>query len=158
MKRLKFKTRSAFTLLEVIIVVGVLGLIATMAMPSFMRARRKSMSTAAANDYRKAADGFETYAAFNGDYPADAAPGVVPTEIGDFMPRMDWEARTPVGGQWDWDGPGSGFTEYRTAVSIFNPSAGEATMLEVDKLIDDGDLSTGLFIQRANGYAYILEK
>ena len=52
---------------------------------------------------------------------------------------------TPLGGRWDWNGPDTSVGNL-TGISLkFNPtsSADSTILLEIDRLIDDGNLSSG---------------
>jgi hypothetical protein len=43
-------------------------------------------------------------------------------------------------------------------VSVYQPDRTTAEMADIDKIIDDGNLSTGVFRQRSNGYIFILQQ
>lgn len=146
--------RSAFTLVEVMIVVAIIGILAAMALNSFIVARRNSRNVAFMNDISKASNAFELYAIENGSYPADKWPGVVPDGMAAYLPKMDWAEETPIGGQWDWDNGQFGFT---AGVSVYKPGRSRAQMILVDGMLDDGDLGTGRFQERTDGYIYIIE-
>jgi prepilin-type N-terminal cleavage/methylation domain-containing protein len=47
-----------------------------------------------------------------------------------------------------------GFT---AGISVYKPTVSAAQMQEIDKLIDDGNLGTGIFRSRSNGYIYIIQ-
>ena len=50
--RIKYSIRSAFTLVEIMIVVAIIGLLAAIAVPSFVRAREKAQQTACISNLR----------------------------------------------------------------------------------------------------------
>jgi prepilin-type N-terminal cleavage/methylation domain-containing protein len=54
--------RQGFTLVEIMIVVAIIGLLAAIAIPSFMRARTTSQQNACVNNLRMIEDGKERYA------------------------------------------------------------------------------------------------
>ena len=56
------KRQSGFTLVEIMIVVAIIGLLAAIAIPSFMRARTTSQQNACVNNLRMIEDGKERYA------------------------------------------------------------------------------------------------
>jgi hypothetical protein len=66
-----------------------------------------------------------------------------------------WQATTPVGGRWNWDNNING---YRAAISVSSPTADDSQLAEIDAKIDDGDLTTGMFVKASNRFMYILEK
>ena len=54
---------------------------------------------------------------------------------------------------WDWDYKQFGCT---AGISVYQPMADAAQMQELDALIDDGDLSSGNFRTRSDGYIYVI--
>jgi prepilin-type N-terminal cleavage/methylation domain-containing protein len=150
-------TRHGFTLVEIMIVALIIGLLTTLAVPAFVSARRDSLNVAFVNDLRKAADAFDLYATEHGTYPPDATPGNVPAGIAPYLPKMNWAGVTPIGGRWDWD-----YLQWhfgcRAGVSVYRPDRSDAQMRVIDALIDDGDLTTGIFRKRNAGFIYIVER
>ena len=154
--------RQAFTMMEIMIVVALIGLLAVLAIPAFMTSRRRAQDTAFINDLRILSAAFTQYTMTSGDFPPNQGPGVLPPEIVDCMPtRYDFTAATPIGGYWDWDrAPQRGQQIYGcyAGLSVSLPSRTTAQMAEIDARIDDGDLTTGIFRSRAGGYICILEQ
>ena len=146
-----------FALLEIMIVVLIIGLLAAICIPMFQKARTDALAVRFINDLKKASDAFELYAMENGDYPPDRTPGVIPPGMAEYLPKMDWWAQTVIGGQWDWD-----FLQYqfgcRAGLSVYRPRWAYTEMLLIDRKIDDGDLSSGMFRKRPAGYVYIIQK
>ena len=137
-----------FTLVEIMIVVVIIGLLAALAIPAFQRVQRASQNARAVNDLRIFAQAFEIYNTQNGVWPNNVGPGVVPTTPvsmnGDFKVAT-WQATTVLGGRWNWDNSlASGGT---CGVSISGYTCTDAQMQEIDAKIDDGDLTTGNFVQ-----------
>jgi len=143
-----------FTLIEIMIVVTVIGLLASIAIPSFARARETSRATLMYSDMRTAASAFEVYAMENSDYPSNSAPGVIPAGMAPYLGKFRWDQPSPLGGTWNWDFDRYGF---RAAVSVTGHQGTEATMLELDERVDDGNAAGGIFRARPNGHAYVLE-
>ncbi len=147
---------AGFTLVEIMIVVSIIALLAVMALPSFLRAREKAQNAKLINGLRVASDAFQMYAVEHNTYPADVNRGVVPGEMAQYFgPTFDFTARTPIGGNWDWDYQQFGFT---AGVSVVGSGVSDARMQEVDARIDDGDLKTGGFQNTAaDRYTSIIE-
>ena len=149
--------RAAFTLVEIMIVVAIIGLLAAIAMPAWSRARTDSKNTTFIADLKVASAAFEQYAMEHGDFPPDAGPGVVPAGMAPYLTGMNWTAPTPLGGQWDWD-----YLTFANTISVsvwFNGQDKDALMQTIDQKIDDGNLATGNFRKRADGYyIYIIEQ
>jgi prepilin-type N-terminal cleavage/methylation domain-containing protein len=151
----RFQSASpAFTLVELMIVVGIVSLLAALSFPSMVRARESSLNSRMAADLRLARDSFVEYAADNGKYPPDTMPGVVPNGMADYLKRVPWTEPTVIGGQWDWDNAQFGF---KAGVSLYEPTASAPQLKNLDALIDDGNLSTGSFRARSQGYISIIE-
>ena len=60
------KSKKGFTLVEIIIVVVIIGLLATMAIPAFQKVRETSLEKAIRNNLRQLASGAEQYFIENG--------------------------------------------------------------------------------------------
>ncbi len=146
--------RRGFTLVEVMIVVAIIGLLAVIALPSLIRARQDTQRNAFINDLRIARDAFELFAINRGYFPEDRWPGIIPDGMDEYLTKFRWDEPTPIGGYWDWDNGQFGF---RAGISVFQPDRTPAEMREIDRRIDDGNLSTGAFRQRNSGYIWILE-
>lgn len=135
-----------FTLVEIMIVVVIIGLLAAMALPAFQRVQRNAQNNRLVNDFRIFAQAFETYAAQNGAWPANAGAGVVPAGMsGDFKASI-WQATTSIGGRWNWDNGMFGVT---AGLSVQNFTADDDQLTQIDARLDDGDLNTGLFRKSA---------
>lgn len=134
---------AAFTLVEIMIVVSIIALLVMIALPSFVRARQQSQNAKFINALRVATGAFELYAMEHNGYPPDVNRGIIPPEmVTYFDSNFDWTAPTPIGGSWDWDYNRFGFT---AGVSVVGPATVRQQLLEIDRKIDDGDLSTGRF-------------
>lgn len=143
-----------FTLVELMIVIAILGLLVTLAIPSLKRARWNAQNARFAADLRTATGAFEMYATEHDDYPEDTNPAVIPDGMAPYLAKMDWQGETSLGGQWDWD---RGVFEVEAGVSVYQPSAPLEQLELLDQRIDDGDLSAGNFRQRSDGYIRIIE-
>jgi len=151
-----------FTMIEIMIVVTIIGILAVIAIPYVREARRQAQSTSFLNDLRLISSGtFEYYATDRGGFPPDAAPGVEPSGIGEFLPkRFDWTEQTDIGGRWDWDRAADKDSKIHgcyAGISVYRPNRTVEDMRKIDATLDDGDLATGVFRARPEGYIYILE-
>ncbi len=143
-----------FTLVELMIVIAILGLLVTLAIPSLKRARWNAQNARFAADLRTATGAFEIYVSEHSEYPADTTPSVIPDGMTPYLAKMDWQGETLLGGQWDWDRDVFGV---KAGVSVYQPSAPLEQLELLDQRIDDGDLSAGSFRQRSGGYIRIIE-
>jgi prepilin-type N-terminal cleavage/methylation domain-containing protein len=154
--RQRRRPRAAFTLVEIMIVAVIIGLLAMMAIPAFVRVRQASQNSRYISDLRTFAQGFETYALKNGGWPPNAGTGVVPTGMSGEIKDSAWTTtRNSVGGRWNWDRNLNGFA---AAISCANATASDAQMTLIDEKIDDGDLNTGLFRKAGARFVYVLEQ
>jgi type IV pilus assembly protein PilA len=126
-----------FTLVEIMIVVVIIGLLASMALPAFQRSRRRSQAARLTNDFRQYDAAFQRYLMENGQNPPSAALGVVPTGMAGYLPTS-YTSTSPVGGGYIWSGPSAN-------IVLFGSIADDATMTLVDAALDDGVLTTGNF-------------
>jgi prepilin-type N-terminal cleavage/methylation domain-containing protein len=146
--------KSAFTLVEIMVVVAIVGILATLALASMLKVRQQTQDVQFMNDLRQVTSAFEQYALEKGTYPPDQMPAILPPGVAAYMPRMNWSAKTPIGGKWDWDLGGFGVT---AGVSVYQPDRTDAEMTDIDARIDDGNLQTGIFRKRLDGYIYIIQ-
>lgn len=151
-------TRSAFTLVEILIVVVILGILAAIVVPRFTGATQDARIGAFVSSLKTYADTAEYYNAREGQYPADGSSGVVPPGMESYVDVDEWNAGTPLGGVWDAELFDSGVS---AAIGVhFNgpTNPGDTVMILVDQRFDNGDLDTGSFQKLAGDrYYFILE-
>lgn len=143
-----------FTLVEIMIVVLIIGILAAMAGVAFKHTRERSIATRVANDFRIFSDAVQAFALENGNYPADVGPATLPPGMENYIRASAFTGETPAGGHYDWDQGVFGVT---AGISLHSSTAGNEVLLEVDKILDNGDLGSGLVRMRSNGLLYIIE-
>ncbi|MFH1744186.1 MAG: prepilin-type N-terminal cleavage/methylation domain-containing protein [bacterium] len=74
----------AFTLIELLIVVAIIGILAAIAVPNFMNARVRAKITRAVADMRNIGTAFGAYSVDHGEYPLGIIMGHIPRE------RWNW--------------------------------------------------------------------
>ena len=136
------------------IVVVIIGLLAALAIPAMTRVQRNAQVARFVSDLRTFSQAFEAHASANGGWPPDGVPGSFPAGMTGDLKTAAWGGETSLGGRWDWDYQQFGVT---AGISIHRPTATVELLTEVDRKIDDGDLTTGNFRERSNGYIYVLE-
>jgi prepilin-type N-terminal cleavage/methylation domain-containing protein len=137
--------RRAFTLVEIMVVVVVIGLLAAMAIAAFQRVRERSLASRMANDIRQCEAAFQRYCMDNGSWPPPGAPGVMPAGMAGYLPDT-YTQITAVGGNFSWSGPAA------KLYLINTPASADVVMQRVDALLDDGNIATGDIIKTGTGY------
>ena len=135
--------RSAFSLLEIMIVVAILVDLATIAVPAFLRSRTLAQESAFISDLRTCSGAFEMYAAENNSYPAAAPAGVIPNGMLTYLGDFAWSSDNSIGGQWVW-APGYQSCTATVDCQFLSPMD-ELEMADIDTRMDDGVLATGAF-------------
>ena len=154
----------AFTLVEIMVVVVLIGLLAAAALPTYRHITMRSKATAMENDLRAFSTALITYNLQNGHWPADCAAGVIPPEVAGAMSTA-FALKTPIGGvyKFNFGVPADGVTA--TAAIIVETSGSNlmtddvAQLTMIDKQMDDGNLSTGnMQVGSTNTLVLIIEK
>ncbi len=146
------KHRRAFTLIELIAVIVVLALLTGIAIPKYINYTQKATVTQFVANFKLLTRGYAAYYRDHGDWPPDNDGSYGnPFLAQKYFDGNPWEAPTPVGGMWNWNVGLTGNTAQQPAdVCIYNigtpDASATAIMTEADKLLDDGNLSTGLFV------------
>jgi prepilin-type N-terminal cleavage/methylation domain-containing protein len=155
----------AFSLVEIMVVVVIIGLLAAMALPAYRQVTLRSKASAVGNDLRTFSTAFITYNLQNGKWPADGDPAVIPPEMVNALTN-NFALKTPMGGvyKWNFDVSADGIP-VKAAILIQTESASNTVSddadlwLMIDRQLDDGDLHTGnIQVGSTNSLVYIIEK
>ena len=151
-----------FTLVEIMIVVTIIGILATLALPAFQRVTLRTRGTAFLNDGRVFSEAFIRYAQENGEFPRNQrGKEDFPPDMEGYIKSEVWTRTTPLGGRYSWD-------DYRDAaraghsgaIMVLKSTMSMNEMRLLDTWLDDGDIRTGVIQVRAGGATiyYILEE
>ncbi|MEI7799387.1 MAG: prepilin-type N-terminal cleavage/methylation domain-containing protein [Opitutaceae bacterium] len=153
----------AFSLVEIMIAVVIIGLLTALALPTYRRITMRAKATAVVNDLRAFSTAFITYNLQNGQWPADEAARVIPAEMTGSL-GASFELKSPIGGYYKWCAGASADGIDANAALIIesdmsNPlSDDEDLRLLIDQQLDDGDLHTGLIqVGSTNSLVFIIE-
>src|SRR5207248_9307023 len=125
-----------FTLVEIMMVVLIISVLATLSIPVLQRVQRKTKTAAIMNDFRVFAAAFDTYAHETGGWPPDAAAGVLPPLMAGRLNTQAWTRTTPMGGKYNWEYNQLHFgITYKAAIAI-SPTASAPLTLDVAQLTD----------------------
>ncbi len=147
------RSTAGMSLVELMVVVTIISMIITMAVPSYQSVQRKARASELANDFRVFAEVYQAHAHETGSWPPEAAAGVVPAGVTSDELKPDiWSRTTVIGGKFDWENNQiHNGVHYRAAIAITD-TAGAPLIIdlelfrEIDQALDDGNLATGSFI------------
>jgi len=139
-------SRRAFTLVEILIVVVILGILAAIVIPQFANASQAAKDVAFVASLDSFVKGLNHFDAVEEAPAPDGSSGVCPPELESYINKEQYETGTPLGGVWDIEAGASGLIELGVGVH-FNDGTnpGDAYMALIDQQIDDGNLATGGF-------------
>ena len=147
----------AFTLVEILIVVVILGILAAVVVPAFANAVDPSRHASFATNCRAFAQAMQYYRAENGEWPEDGGSGTVPAGTENLLDVSAFETPTPIGGVWDTESDPAGLGY---GIGVHFNGTGEtrdsAYMTLIDEMMDDGDLTTGGFMEFPGGRFYLV--
>lgn len=78
---LKKHSQKAFTLLEILVVISIMGILIALGTAAFITAQKKGRDARRQSDVKAIQEGFEQFYAKNGSYPTDTADAETETEI-----------------------------------------------------------------------------
>ncbi len=145
-----------FTLVELMITLAITGILAAGVINSYrdyiVRAQMTDLA-AQFGAYQRVFDGFKE---INGFYPQDATMGQTPSNAnGINIDLARWQTPTFAGGLWNWEGPDN---HSYAGIAISGASATEEEMIQLDAILDNGDLTTGRFRRIGSDYTYIIDE
>ncbi|CAE7357387.1 xcpT [Symbiodinium necroappetens] len=146
--------RKAFTLVEILIVVVILGILAAIVVPKFSSASEQSAQTAFVTTLNELVKVANLSYTMSGQYPVEHTFGMMPTEYDTWLDSGEWGTTTPIGGNWDVISGGA----VTFGVGVFFPTSPptDAFMAQIDALYDDGVLTTGAFQKLGTGEFYVI--
>jgi prepilin-type N-terminal cleavage/methylation domain-containing protein len=97
------KKRSGFTLVEIMIVVAIIGLLAAIAIPSFVKARTTAQKNACINNLRQIDAGKEQWALENGK----TTGAVVEADVKAYIKDATNKCKCPAGGTYNFQALGT---------------------------------------------------
>jgi prepilin-type N-terminal cleavage/methylation domain-containing protein len=148
-----------FTLVEIMIVVGIIGMLAAIAIPAFQRARLDSQVSAIANDLRVFDGAFQMYAMEHGGFPGEMeGPHFMPpnTGINSYLEPGAFTNPAVISGSYDWDGPPA---HLYYGISVRPAQVSTEIIRRLDRLMDDDNPLTGqmLWMYGGNRYVYTVQ-
>ncbi len=144
-----------FTLLELLVTIGIVGILSAIAIPQYSTYRLRAKAAATAGELKNFSTAFYAYLTDNEDWPPDSHL-ILPAGMEAYITQRIWDEQTPLGGNYNWEGP-DGYPY--AGISIWGATEPDETFSIVDRMLDNGNLNTGRFRKTPNGrYTYILEE
>jgi general secretion pathway protein G len=158
MRKSTLTQSAAFTLVEIMIVVAIIALLATIAVPSWLRARMRAQNVKFINDLRIYSDALNNYAVENKNFPTDDFPtGSLNNGTVDFTPYIktaeEWTKEPSIGGTWDLLMNTDGV---RAAVGSVGYNIDTRQLNLLEELGDNKDSATGAMRIIGPGYYLVI--
>lgn len=153
-----YRKKEGWSLVELAIVVVIIGILATLAIPVFKLILLRSRLSGLASDLRTHSEAFHRYAMEEGDYPPSFG-STISTEMTGYL-SSTWQEPSPVGGRFTWEkkSGAKASTYIQIVESGGKPFAiGLADVVRLDDKIDDGNLSSGYLQVAGNRIRYYLQ-
>ncbi|MFN2315498.1 MAG: prepilin-type N-terminal cleavage/methylation domain-containing protein [Gemmatimonadales bacterium] len=116
----RLRSRSGFTLLELLVVVLILSILSLLGLLKFIDVRNTAMTTHVVGDVRSITVGAYNYYADQGDWPPDAGAGATPVGLAPYLPGFDFDKPEYT---LDWENFGAGGTDFIVGVTITSSDA-----------------------------------
>lgn len=109
--RARPKAGAGFTLVELLLVISIIGILATILIPTYFSAREGARVARAKLELRSIAEALQRYQIDNGSYPPDVSRGL-PSGLEQYLPGGTWPAPPWSGALYDWDNWAPGDLSY----------------------------------------------
>ena len=98
------KQRDGYTIVELMITVAVIAVVASLAVPAWQRALKRSQADSLMHELRVNGEAFQVYAAEKGTLPPNSGVlSAIPSGMTPYMPKKcTWTGVSPTGGYWVW--------------------------------------------------------
>ena len=133
---------SAFTIIELMVVVTTIGILALLSVPGVRQATDRTRATTTANDLRVFIDAVEFYTTAEGAFPGFMSYTNMPDEIEAYLPS------TWLNGSYSWFYISDSKFSY---IYVYNLKFTAEQAMQIDTIIDDGNIATGNLRVAVNG-------
>ena len=147
---------SGFTLVEIMVVVVIIGLLASLAIPAFQKAQKNSRYARFMSDVRVFAYAVETLYMESGVKPKDSSTGKLDDALADYVRAGFFTRESPIGGRWDVEADDSNIG---LGVGVVGYNIDRADLTALDAKYDDGNLASGRLVEIVSNqrYYWVLE-
>lgn len=140
--------RRAFTLIELIVIIVVLAILSGVAIPKYVDYSHRAKVTATAATWKMMTRAVNQYMMMNNNIaPPNVNDAMMPPQLIPYFTNEDFKATPPIGGMWDYDEWGNyngGGVGMIVSISITQSPAPQSTFVDIDKMVDDGNINTGM--------------
>lgn len=141
-----------FTVVELMIGVGIVAILSSIAIPGYLEARNFGLRSAYASELRATSDAFVQFVNERNTLPATTISGI-PNNMESYLPKKStWLAGPDIGGRWAWLNMNtftgsdiSSWNQYRGWIVTLNMPIKSEHVAKLDSLFDDGNSNTGIF-------------
>ncbi len=121
-KTLPLQTKvRGFTLLELLVVISIIGILATLVYPSVLASRKQAYVTKTKAEFRSIATAVELYSNNIGGYPPDVSRNL-PAGIETYLAPGNWPAAPWPGSVYDWDNWAPANLDYAPFAQVYHIS------------------------------------
>ena len=155
--------RAAYTILEIVVVLTVIGILAAIAVPYIRRAKDSAIISTLENDLRVFSQEFKDYELNFMTYPPSSTPGLYPIGMENRMSHT-WIEPSVIGGSYKWVYSGSNDADNLYAYIEVTGNSSETLRIDPDRLseidddLDDGNPGTGKLQLRGLSIRYYIEQ
>lgn len=156
--------RTAYTILEIVVVLTVIGILAAIAVPYIKRAKDSAIISTLENDLRVFSQEFKDFELnFRSYPPTQNTPGLYPIGMEDRMSHT-WTLPSVIGGTYRWVYSGGDDVENPYAYIEVTGNSTETLRIdpnrlsEIDHDLDDGNPSTGKLRLSGLSIRYYIEQ
>jgi len=148
--------RLAFTLVELMIIIGILGILAALVLPTFTSAQGKASAATIATNMRSLADACRVAYEQNGQWPTydfEEGDDDVPDGLDGLMSESAWSDITE-----SWGTEEISLTANGNSLTFAAEGAGNYTevLAELERIVDDNAEQTGKLQWQANATQYLV--
>ncbi|OQA03994.1 MAG: Type II secretion system protein G precursor [bacterium ADurb.Bin400] len=97
---LSHQNQKAFTLIELVIILAIVGVLAAVILTNYSSAKNRSRYAKASADMEQISKAVRMFATERARYPSDVGPNAAPPQFSEYF--QGWVAKTPCGG-WTYD-------------------------------------------------------
>lgn len=156
--------RAAYTILEIVVVLTVIGILAAIAVPHIRRAKDSAIITTLENDFRVFSQEFKDFELNFSSYPpTQNTPGLYPIGMEDRMSHT-WILPSVIGGTYRWVYSSGDESENSYAYIEVTGNSVETLRIdplrlsEIDDDLDDGNPNTGRLQLSGLSIRYYIEQ